>query len=48
MGVSSSFLINFSSSRADRAYRKYMKKMNELGLVRITGSGRWRNYEIIM
>src|SRR2546426_8304990 len=28
----------------DRAYRKYMKKMVELGLVNVKGSGRWRAF----
>src|SRR5207249_11779309 len=31
----------------DRAYRKYMKRMIELGLVRAKGSGRWRIFEIV-
>jgi orc1/cdc6 family replication initiation protein len=31
----------------DRAYRNYMKKMVELGLVKAEGSGRWKSYEII-
>jgi len=30
----------------DRAYRKYMRKMVELGLVNMKGSGRWRIFEI--
>jgi len=32
----------------DRAYRKYMRKMVELGLVRERGSGRWRTFELVM
>src|SRR2546427_12192253 len=35
-----------SGAVVDRAYRKYMRKMVELGLVREKGSGRWRIYEI--
>jgi len=31
----------------DRAYRKYMKKMVEMGLVRDKGSGRWRIFEVM-
>ena len=31
----------------DRAYRKYMRKMIELGLVREKGSGRWRIFEVL-
>jgi len=31
----------------DRAYRKYMRKMIELGLVREKGSGRWRTFEVV-
>ena len=31
----------------DRSYRNYMQKMEELGLVRESGSGRWKKYEII-
>ena len=31
----------------DRAYRKYMRKMVELGLVREKGSGRWRIFEVV-
>lgn len=30
-----------------RAYRNYMRKMVELGLVKSEGFGRWKNYEII-
>ncbi len=30
----------------DRAYRNYMKRMVELGLIRVEGSGRWRVYEV--
>ena len=30
----------------DRAYRKYMRKMIELGLVRERSSGRWRTFEL--
>jgi len=32
----------------DRAYRNYMRKMVELGLVKVEGKGRWRSYEIII
>ncbi|MGQ9469903.1 MAG: Cdc6/Cdc18 family protein [Nitrososphaerales archaeon] len=31
----------------DRAYRNYMKRMVELGLVKVEGFGRWKIYEII-
>ncbi|MGI0013730.1 MAG: Cdc6/Cdc18 family protein [Nitrososphaera sp.] len=31
----------------DRAYRKRMKKMEELGLVKSQGSGRWKKYALI-
>jgi Cdc6-like AAA superfamily ATPase len=31
----------------DRSYRNYMQKMEELGLVREVGSGRWKKYEIV-
>jgi hypothetical protein len=30
----------------DRAYRKYMEKMVELGLVKAVGKGRWRKFEL--
>lgn len=30
----------------DRAYRKYMNKMVNLGLVKTEGKGRWKSYEI--
>jgi Cdc6-like AAA superfamily ATPase len=32
----------------DRTYRNYMQKMEELGLIRENGSGRWKKYEIII
>jgi len=32
----------------DRAYRNYMKRMVELGLVNVKGKGRWKNYEIVI
>lgn len=32
----------------DRSYRNYMQKMEELGLVRENGSGRWKKYEIVV
>jgi Cdc6-like AAA superfamily ATPase len=32
----------------DRAYRNYMKKMVELGLVKEGGFGRWKSYEIVV
>jgi orc1/cdc6 family replication initiation protein len=31
----------------DRAYRNYMRRMVELGLVKVEGFGRWKSYEII-
>ncbi len=31
----------------DRSYRNYMQRMEELGLVRESGSGRWKKYEIV-
>ena len=35
-------------SLVDRSYRNYMQRMEELGLVRESGSGRWKKYEIII
>jgi orc1/cdc6 family replication initiation protein len=32
----------------DRAYRKYMNKMVNMGLVRTEGKGRWKSYEIVV
>lgn len=32
----------------DRSYRNYMQKMEELGLVREHGAGRWKKYEIVI
>lgn len=32
----------------DRAYRNYMKRMIELGLVKFEGFGRWKIYELIV
>jgi hypothetical protein len=32
----------------DRAYRNYMKKMVDLGLVNVKGKGRWKIYEIVI
>jgi len=32
----------------DRAYRNYMKRMAELGLVKAEGFGRWKIYEIVV
>jgi cell division control protein 6 len=32
----------------DRSYRNYMQRMEELGLVRESGIGRWKKYEIIL
>lgn len=31
----------------DRAYRKQMERMEQLGLAKSVGSGRWKRYEII-
>ena len=31
----------------DRAYRNYMKRMVELGLVKVEGKRRWKSYEIM-
>jgi orc1/cdc6 family replication initiation protein len=31
-----------------RSYRNYMQKMEELGLVREHGAGRWKRYEIVL
>jgi len=36
-----------SNPVVDRAYRNYMKKMVDLGLIKAEGSGRWKNYEIV-
>jgi hypothetical protein len=30
----------------DLAYRNYMDRMEELGLVKSTGSGRWKKYAV--
>jgi len=32
----------------DRAYRNYMKRMVELGLVKVEGVGRWKIYELVV
>lgn len=32
----------------DRAYRKYMVKMMNQGLIKSDGKGRWRYYELIL
>jgi Cdc6-like AAA superfamily ATPase len=32
----------------DRAYRNYMKRMVELGLIKEEGFGRWKSYEILI
>ena len=37
-----------SNPIVDRAYRNYMKRMTELGLVRAEGRGRWKVYELIL
>lgn len=37
-----------STPVVDRAYRKYMEKLVNLGLVRADGKGRWKNYRISM
>lgn len=31
----------------DRAYRKHMKRMEELGLIKSEGSGRWKRFEVV-
>ena len=31
-----------------RAYRNYMKKMVNLGLVKTKGKGRWKTYQIVL
>jgi len=31
----------------DRAYRNYMQRMVNLGLIKSEGKGRWKNYEIV-
>jgi len=31
----------------NRTYRNYMKRMVDLGLVKVEGFGRWKVYEII-
>jgi len=38
---------SISSHVTSRGYRKYMKKMVDLGLVREIGSKRWKKYEIV-
>ena len=37
-----------NSPVVDRAYRNYMRKMVNLGLIRSEGKGRWRSYEITL
>ena len=37
-----------SSSVVARAYRNYMRKMVDLGLVMTRGNGRWKIYEIAL
>jgi len=32
----------------DRSYRNYMKRMVELGLIRVDGSGRWKVYDVML
>ncbi len=32
----------------DRAYGNYMRRMGELGLIKIEGKGRWKIHEIIV
>lgn len=39
---------NSSEEIIERSYRNYMHRMKELGLVRESGSGRWKRYEIII
>lgn len=31
----------------DRAYRNYMNRMVNLGLIKSEGKGRWKSYEIV-
>lgn len=31
----------------DRAYRNYMQRMVNLGLIKAEGKGRWKSYEIV-
>ncbi|MEM2742192.1 MAG: AAA family ATPase [Nitrososphaeria archaeon] len=38
---------NIGKPVVDRAYRNYMQKMVELGIVKTEGKGRWKRYEII-
>jgi Cdc6-like AAA superfamily ATPase len=37
-----------TSPVVDRAYRNYMKRMVELGLVNVEGYGRWKSYSIVL
>lgn len=39
---------SISEPVGDRAYRKYMKRMTKLGLVKVDGKGRWTKYTIAM
>jgi Cdc6-like AAA superfamily ATPase len=32
----------------DRSYRNYMQKMEELGLVKESNSGRWKRYMVVV
>jgi orc1/cdc6 family replication initiation protein len=50
--VSSGMLYNeyctlMKSPVVDRAYRNYMRRMVNLGLIKAEGKGRWKSYEII-
>lgn len=41
------YLKSVSKPVTSRGYRKYIQRMKDLGLVRESGSGRWKRYEII-
>jgi len=38
---------SIKSPVVDRAYRNYMRRMVELGLIKSEGKGRWKSYEIV-
>lgn len=42
------YRIKTTNAVVDRAYRKYMRRMVELGLVREQGAGRWKHFEVIL
>jgi orc1/cdc6 family replication initiation protein len=39
---------SIKSHVVDRAYRNYMRRMVDLGLIKSEGKGRWKSYEIVL